>query len=124
MKELEALKLLFKYVPSKKWADEHRTDEDTNGCDEVYEMHEAFELLKKALTPPTSEEVCRQLSEHYRKKVEYTNDGFRNGFHTENQYIIKYRGNSIILANKEYFAHDYKADTFTLISRFYQGVKE
>lgn len=82
---------------------------------------EAYELLKKALTPPTSDEVCEALSEHYRQPISYTNNGYKNGFHTENQFIIVYRDGKIIFTNREYFAHDYQPSTATLIGRFYEN---
>ena len=109
MKELEALKRL------------------RNGYDDKYykqftssaEMQDIdYNIVLKALTPPTQEEVCKALSEYLKEEVIYNE---RWGFMTKNsmRVIICKWHNGKIKFNDDYHVHIYE-----LIGRFYQGVKE
>lgn len=66
-------------------------------------------LIRTYLTPPTQEEVCRQLSERTKLSVYYAYGKFM--YHSD-------RHGSVLDLNE--LSHD----DITLIGRFYQGVKE
>ena len=63
IKELEALEKILYYVN----LDEY--DYETKG------IRNAEIILKKALTPPTAEEVCKELSEYFKKTITYDKGG-------------------------------------------------
>ena len=78
-----------------------------------------MDSLKSILTPPTADEVCKELSEFVGREVSYTNKQFH--------YIIK---NTQVLM---FVTETYNNKTFslgvylpphliTLIGRFYEGV--
>ena len=93
-----------------------------DGSDFSASMIEAFNIIEKALTPPTSKEVCKALKKWYKKqklfidKIEYDkkNKAFVNGFFILVNYI-----DSMLLF--EVLLPPYLV---TLISRFYEGVVE
>jgi hypothetical protein len=103
-KELEALKRLsgryFRELP-------------TNLQDS-----EDYQLLKQALTPPTSDEVCEALSEYLCEKigkkleVEYLNGDFI----LQNNYIAFLDGKGSLCFNFNLPPH-----LITLIGRFYEN---
>ena len=115
MKELEALELIDSYIK----LDEY--DMETSG------VAEAIRLLKKALTPPTSDEVCKALSEYLDRQVLKDVD--------DNFYYSEHRQIGVVdeIVCGYGWEHEHKTITFefdlpphliTLIGRFYQGVKE
>ncbi len=121
-KESEALEVLFKNVPSKQWADENRTDEDLNGCDEVYEMHEAYELLKKAITRPTADEVCKALNDYFDNTLDIFYSEDENAFvYTSNNtkpHWVVYKDGRVISFN-----FDLPAYLVEMIGNFYGAQK-
>jgi len=114
MKELEALKRL------------------RNGYDDKYykqftssaeKQDEDYNIVLKSLTPPTQEEVCRQLSEHTGREVIYLaeHNMFAIKCSNGNFELIKLHSNNEITFS---FVYTYTPSLITLIGRFYQGVKE
>lgn len=95
-KELEALE----YLKPFRWEDKKEK--------------EAYELLKKALIPPTAEEVCKALSEYYGKTVVFKNNVFwyKTIIYDNEQWV---RNVSLKDLSK-----DNRGDLITLIGRFYE----
>ena len=89
-KELEALE----YLKPFRWEDKM--------------AKEAYETIKKSLTPTTSDEVCKALSEHLGCDVTYGDYGFTMDKDTSIREL----------------ANDKRFDLITLIGRFYGGVGE
>lgn len=97
-KELEALETIF--------------------ANEFYDVTEEYNLIKQALTPPTSEEVCKALSDYYGKEI----------FFKEHVFWHK----TIIYGNKEWLrsvslkdlAKDNRFDLITMIGKFYKSLEE
>ena len=69
-----------------------------------------FGKLEQALTPPTADEVCKALGEHYDRKVKYINKRFRRFYSNCDRNEI------IDLQSLIRFPH-----LITLIGRFYEG---
>ena len=108
MKGLEALEIVDKRQSWDCFNDEPHEDTE--------EEIEAYEMLKKALTPPTSEEVCDEI-----KKISKC----------ENVYYEKYFKKFVIVLFGEHYKIDLNDHLFkdnphliTLIGRFYQGEVE
>ena len=81
---------------------------------------EAERMVRKALTSPTSEEVCEVLEKVYNHQVSYREDIKSFGFYDENEwYYITY-------SYKETFgiSDAQTASNLLLIARFYEGVVE
>ena len=82
---------------------------------------EDIEIINKALTTPTQEEVCRELSKYYKEEIVYNG---HNEFHFKNSYrrvnkVINDKG-SLIYKIVEYLP----PHLITMIGRFYEGRKE
>jgi len=107
MKELEALERIRKCLPS--------------GYNMLFS--DEFKLIKQALTPPTSEEVCRQLSEYLRRPIIYIerSKSFQIKCVNGNYEIVRLHGNNEISFDTTYCL---PPSLITLIGRFYQGVKK
>ena len=114
MKELEALKLLTKPIEN---------------VDSDY-VSKLFNEVSKTLTPPTSDEVCKALSEltpHGQnvlfdelEKSFYYESVHYNGFEDE-KYITQlthYQNGELIIR------HGYKPHLIILIGRFYEGLEK
>jgi len=86
--------------------------------DRLNEIEEAlyeYVELKKALTPPTQEEVCKALSEHFHSdSVRYSNITLM--FEMYDQIICKISQFGIV-----YFMDGLPPHLITLIGRFYEG---
>ena len=95
-KELEALKYFY-------------TVSQNGNHPELVE--DAYRILKDHLTPPTADEMCKQLSEAYGSRVYYNNvlDIWYYG-----EFSVTLDG---ILDMKRY-------DLITLIGRFYEGLEK
>mgnify|MGYP001252692458 CR=1 FL=1 len=118
MKELEALNRVS------------RSLYEDNVYRQYTNSHEPFEadieVLRKALTPPTSDEVCKALSEYLKRDVKINSD---KAFYysEERQYygecdeiICGYGWEDGCIS----FEIDLPPHLITLIGRFYEGVKE
>lgn len=108
-KELEALELILEYVN----LDEY--DYETKG------IRNAETLLKKALTPPTRDEVCKALSEYYKFKVDYFDKAFflTSGF-TNVKFCI-FQENGRVFVNESYAVPPH---LITMIGKFYESLEE
>ena len=130
MKELEALKVLK--------ANAILFDD---GTDFGASMLQAILDLDKCLTPPTSEEVCRQLSEYYktdvfcrkheRQDIPAIGSTFIDTFYYLRSRTdvngVKYNTERVIVigdSNSVSLNDTLPTHLITLIGRFYQGVKE
>ena len=122
MTKLEALGLVECYSSWNCWSDEAQEMDE--------KQQEAYELLIQALTPPTSDEVCKALSEEldltilfnendfYYYDEDYDEDKIRTPY-----YIIEipmYKDKSLLypLIHTPLPPH-----LITLIGRFYEGIK-
>ena len=104
----EALKLILEYVN----LDEY--DYETKG------IRNAETLLRKALTPPTVDELCKALSEQLKQKVSY---GAKQFYYTiENtecvMFVTETYGDGLWSINEYLPPH-----LITLIGRFYEGLE-
>ena len=79
------------------------------------------EIVKKALTPPTADEVCKQLSDELGCGVYFLN----NNFYGENTFgafkdflIVKYFDFDLD------FCFELKVKTALLVCRFYEGLEK
>ena len=120
MTALQALEELYGYS----------SDEWNEGTPRRKSLDKAHEVLRKALTPPTSEEVCKALSEHDEIDVKHERgenlDVFYYGIikhdmnHKEyiQKRIICIGDNSEINLNASLPPH-----LIELIGRFYGGLK-
>lgn len=102
-KELEALKLL---------EIEYNKLGYTIDIDSV----DVIDLLRRSLTPPTADEVCKALSEYLDKNVEYFNIF---GFVCDEKVIICLFPNNILSFNDNYPPHIY-----SIVGRFYEGLEK
>jgi len=61
-------------------------------------------FIKQTLTPPTADEIVKELNEHYGvNDVIYINDKYHHGFAFKNSlYIVKYEDKNINFINNEY----------------------
>ena len=85
-------------------------------------MIETFNIIEKALTPPTSKEVCEALSKEYGHLMSYRENIKSFGFYYDGEW---YELVSLNLSGKLDFdyMHNYKPHLVTLISRFYEGIE-
>jgi predicted phosphoribosyltransferase len=83
-----------------------------DGTDFGASMLEAISDLEKALTPPTDDEVCKALSEHYHIKVEY--DKRFKQFESEHTWYAELRDGLL-------YIDELPPHLITLIGRFYEG---
>ena len=82
------------------------------------ESTEMYDLIRKALTPPTADEVCKELSAYYGKKVIFK----------ENVFWYK----TIIYGNEQWvrevslkdLSKDNRGDLITMIGKFYESLEE
>jgi hypothetical protein len=82
---------------------------------EIEEALNEYVELKKALTPPTADEVCKALSEWFHSdSVKYSNITFM--FEMYDQIICKISQFGIV-----YFMDGLPPHLITLIGRFYEG---
>ena len=108
MTALQALEELYGYS----------SDEWNEGTPRRKSLDKAHEVLRKALTPPTSEEVCKALSEELGERVSY--DDSNKCFRDLDEYMVlalDYHGriDSCLL--------NLKPSTYILLGRFYGGLK-
>lgn len=88
-------------------------------------IEEELELLKKTLTAPTADEVCKALIEYFKKSkyhsyidtVYYSEDG--KYFYTEDE-----NRNLIELIFDNYYIHEISPHLITMIGRFYEGLEK
>ena len=104
-KELEALEVLQNYIM----------------VNEPLETQEHYlkrlNVIRLAITPPTAEEVCKALSEHYGKEVIYEKQfkEFRKGFR-----VVAHPRENIY---NEFDLLGIPPHLITLIGRFYEGLE-
>ena len=79
--------------------------------------------VKKALTPPTADEVCEAFNKHYNYNVEYEYDktfkGFKNKQGTMWGYVCSLMEDGTIR-----FLDDLPPYLVIMIARFYEGLEE
>lgn len=98
----------------------HNIHQDYFGC---VQFEEALEHAKKEHTElealkryPTSDEVCKALSEYLKTPVEYNETlGF-----IANKRVIIYKYLNNVLS----FSNNYQPEIHTLIGRFYEGLEK
>ena len=86
--------------------------------EDLKEIVEQYDQIKKALTLPTEEEVCKALGEHLGEKIVY------EGFDLQN--VDRSRGVcQLNLKTKEIEIYvELPPHLITMIGRFYEGVKK
>jgi hypothetical protein len=111
-KELKMLELIDIYIT----LDDY--DRETSG------VAEAIRLVKKALTPPTANDVCKALSEWFNKDVPncYQTDFYyfekEKAFYLDNiNFIVYYRENTLRFNTN----FPLPPHLITLIGKFYEG---
>jgi len=120
MKELEALEKIKYYEPV---VCHYENYKDAPMDDE---QKETYELLRKALTPPTKEEVCKALSEYLDREVKINND--KSFYYTEekqyygecDEIICGFSWNDDIRTIS--FEFDLPPNLITLTGKFYEGL--
>ena len=119
-KELEALngikKVLAKYISEKTGVSEEKHFEYLQYDTEI-------DIIAKALTPPTADEVCKALSMEYKNHVMFEVD-YKQFIVTMTrpivmQYEITEYKNGCVRIQPDYL----KPHLITLIGRFYQGLE-
>ena len=102
------------------------------------ERNDAIEIIEKALTPPTEEEVCKALSDYLKSrrdgriidKVYYSKE--ENINHSVLKYLFYYthkktkKKKPIVFQNEIGLLHQKESlppHLITMIGRFYEGVK-
>ena len=113
-KELEALKGIKQAIA------EHlhkQTGVSVEKHFEYLQYDTEIDIIAKALTPPTSDEVCKALSEYYGKKVTFKDNVFwyKTIIYDNEQWV---RDVSLKDLSK-----DNRGDLITLIGRFYDGLE-
>lgn len=103
MTPLQALEMLAQFIIEK--------DDDTDFSASVIEAHNE---IKKALTPPTADEVCEALSDYLGETVVYSCGSFYNARETAEACAI---GNLGLV----YFSTHLPPRLITLIGRFYEA---
>ena len=119
MKELEALELLNNR------ADWYCSEAPVNYDECKVKSKEAYELVKKLLTPPTSEEVCKAIEESYLSNVAEMGviyDSANKAFRMKKTYncICEYDE----YEKKINYHWIVTPELSILIGRFYQGVEK
>jgi hypothetical protein len=86
------------------------------------EWLEAYELLKKTLTPPTADEVCEALNQYFDNTLDIFYSGSENGFvYTSNStkaHWVVYKNGRVISFN-----FDLPAYLVEMIGKFYKGLQ-
>jgi len=130
-KELEAFMKYCPIIPSennfKYWSDYQIALKKYER--ELQTFTKTFELLKKALTPPTANEVCKALSEWLKEelptlwnyKVYHDNGGFH--YYNNEDYEI-YLVDYDEVFERIFFPRYLPPHLITLIGRFYEGLEE
>ena len=107
MTALQALEELYGYS----------SDEWNEGTPRRKSLDKAHEVLRKALTPPTSEEVCEVLKEWFGKEFKFNEE--ENSFFSEVYcYVWNSRSGIVLSPNQSW---NYKS--LELIGRFYGNQK-
>ena len=114
-KELEAFRSLMERLSN------NVTLNEWDLCNKDMQTVEDF-IEKKALTPPTEEEVCKALSEYFEKTVYFfENRGFFVQRYKEKQSYRDY-SLSVYSNGKLRIFHPFPPHLVTLIGRFYEGL--
>jgi len=103
MTPLQALEMLAQFIIEK--------DDNTDFSASVIEAHNE---IKKALTPPTADEVCEEIENVLGEKIIYNCGSFYNTRETAEVCAIGNLGSV-------YFSTHLPPHIITLIGRFYEG---
>ena len=120
-KELEALNDIFAELDSLGMTPTIPIDDGNYDKNVVEYVRKEYEIVKQALTPPSEEEVCKALSEHFAKNPQFNN--------VVNIRFNKDAGIILIVWKSGGFSHvlDYSHDMkdaphlITMIGKFYEG---
>lgn len=91
--------------------------------DDLEQALNELEALKK---PPTVDELCKALSEHYKEQVSYSNERHNHLFYFEKSRlgIVLLRHGNIDFYQSDYHKTNYlPPHLITLIGRFYEGLE-
>ena len=92
------------------------------------EFHtDELEYIKKALTPPTADEVCKALSEYYKWEVSYSNERHNHMFYFEESKlgVLRLLNNGVYFIQSDYHkTNALPPHLITLIGRFYEGLEK
>jgi hypothetical protein len=122
-KELEAL---YKFSQIEFETGDYMSDD---GYTMKIESTEMYDILLKALTPPTADEVCKALSKYlqtiYGKVViYYENKNFGMEIQHSVDEITSHELVSLLNDNIIYIGENLPPHLITLIGRFYEGLEE
>lgn len=118
MKELEALEKIGKTVL-------HTYETNGNIMAHLLKGSEEYQVLLKALTPPTADEVCEKLSEYLHQKVIYVKDVKKFAYYENNKngYVeICYYGETLASRNSVRFSFPLPLYIASNIIKFYEGL--
>ena len=113
-KELEALERLFSNL------DKYMGYYDEQDCHVENGGELDYDLVKKALTPPTADEVCKALSDYFGFNYYYQDEFFYKSDGNKYVYLLKVSGFTEI---QLYDGH-LPPRLVTLIGRFYEGLED
>ncbi len=74
-------------------------------------------LIRKALTPPTAEEVCEALNEHLEGEIIYDWENKRFEFEIDGTEVVRMTWRGTVRLNSSFPPH-----LIVLIGRFYEGL--
>lgn len=84
-------------------------------------VEEAYDTIKKVLTPPTADEVCIALNERYNNSVfQYLKDNKSFVFGYMLRPVCRLKEDKTI----DWATNDLPPHLITLIGRFYEGLEE
>lgn len=97
--------------------------ENIHNIDWLLTISDDFKDIKKALTPPTEEAVCKALSKWLGEKVVYIKDNYNHGFAIHNgAYIVKFEDRTLRYVNPTIFT-TIPIEYHNIIGRFYEGLE-
>lgn len=130
-KELEAF---MKYAPIIPNENDFKCWSDYEIALQKYERYlqtftKTYELLKKALTPPTADEVCEALSEYLKAEVKYSPHKIKkNGFYLVDSglYLVSLGDDNQVNFSYNNWVkfNQLPPSLIIIIGRFYEGVKK
>ena len=106
-KELEALEVLQNYVQVNEPLENQKP------------YLKRLDVIRKALTPPTAEEVCEAIQNEYIITILYDEEKQSFGYYDEGEWEYI----TLIADGYLHTRHELKIKTIILIGRFYEGLE-
>ena len=93
---------------------------------EISVVEQALNELEALKKPPAVEEVCMELSRHYKEQVSYSNERHNHMFYFEKSrlgIVVLLFENINFIRGDYHKTNDLPPHLITLIGRFYEGLK-